>query len=146
MADRRASLLTDHADALVAAMRQVREKRPWQTDAMVILPDHLHAIWTLPDGDANYPGRWRMIEALFTKHLRDRTDVNGAPWQSRYWEHTIRDEHDLAQHVAYVHYNPVKHGYVVRPVDWRWSTLHRYIRDGLVPADWAAASDLNVEE
>ena len=144
--NRRASLLVDHAELLIAAIRRVRDLHPWQTDAMVVLPDHLHAIWTLPDGDANYPVRWRMIKALFTKNLCDQTGTEGTPWQSRYWEHTIRDDHDLTQHVAYVHYNPVKHGHVARPVEWRWSTVHRYIRDGLVPADWAVTSELSVGE
>lgn len=141
--DRRTSLLIDHADALVAAIRRVRELHPWQTDALVILPDHLHAVWTLPEGDANYSNRWRMIKALFTKVLRERAHVDASPWQSRYWEHTIRDERDLEQHVAYVHSNPVKHGLASRPADWQWSTSHRYVRSGRVSEDWAVATDLD---
>lgn len=144
--DRRASLLIDHADALVAAIRRVRELHPWQTDALVILPDHLHAVWTLPEGDADYSARWRMIKALFTKALRERTHADVSVWQSRFWEHTIRDEHDLVQHVAYVHYNPVKHGHVLLPAQWEWSTIHRDIRAGLVPADWAAVPILEMDE
>lgn len=147
LADRRSSLLTDHADALLAAIRRVRDLHPWQTDALVILPDHVHAIWTLPDGDADYPSRWRMIKALFTRALRGCAEVDQAPWQSRYWEHTIRDDHDLAQHVAYVHYNPVKHGYVARPVEWQWSTIHRYVRDRQIAENWAVEpTDVNVPE
>ena len=146
LADRRASLLKDHADALLAAIRRIRDLHPWQTDAMVILSDHLHAIWTLPDSDTDYTSRWRMMKALFTRTLRDRAATDHTPWQSRYWEHTIRDERDLAQHVAYVHYNPVKHGHAARPVDWQWSTIHRYIRDGQLAEDWAVAPDLSVDE
>ena len=135
--DRRTSLLIDHADALVAAIRRVRELHPWQTDALVILPDHLHAVWTLPEGDADYSARWRMIKALFTKALRERTYADANAWQSRFWEHTIRDECDLANHIDYIHINPVKHGHVSRAADWPHSSIHRFIADGIVSSDWA---------
>jgi putative transposase len=142
--DRTRTTLTDHADALRAIVQEVRKQIPFTIDAMVILPEHLHAVWTLPEGDSNYVRRLRLMKARFTSHLlRDgemiAKDARGeyAVWQKRYWEHTIRDETDFEMHINYVHFNPVKHGYVKRASDWPHSSIHRYIRSGLVSADWA---------
>jgi REP-associated tyrosine transposase len=123
--------------------RSVRHKRPFAIDAIVVLPDHLHTIWTLPPGDADYSGRWRAIKAGFSKDLAG----HGVPlvrgrrgeydlWQRRFWEHTIRDEGDVARHVEYIHHNPVKHGFVTNPFDWRWSSIHSYARRGIIVAEW----------
>jgi putative transposase len=146
--DRRASTLVDHAPGLVDAVRAEQHRRPFTIVAMVLLPDHLHAIWTLPDGDADYSGRWRAIKSDFVRRLRlagdpVRRNARGevAVWQPRFWEHRIRDSLDLARHVDYIHFNPVKHGLVERASDWRWSSLHRYIRDGIHAPDWAAPAD-----
>jgi len=140
--DRRVSTLVDHIDALRDALRKTRLQRPFTIDAMVVLPEHLHAVWTLPPGDADYSGRWRMCKSLFTRHVaRCRMQPVGAGqsvWQSRFWEHVIRDDVDFARHVDYIHYNPVKHGLVTRTVDWPWSSFHRFVRHGLLPADWAS--------
>ena len=111
---------------------------------MVVLPEHLRAIWRLPPGDADYPTRWSLIKAGFSRQLGvgERIRQSRAAkrergiWQRRYWEHLIRDEADLARHVDYVHFNPVKHGWVARPVDWPYSTLHGYIDRGWVSRDW----------
>lgn len=148
--DRRSPLLVERIEDLRAAYHRVRCERPFTTDAIVVLPDHLHCIWTLPPGDADYAGRWKAIKARFTSACRragvalTRDDAGAYDlWQRRYWEHTIRDERDLEQHVAYVHSNPVKHGLASRPADWQWSTSHRYVRSGRVSEDWAVATDLD---
>jgi putative transposase len=116
----------------------------------VVLPDHLHAIMTLPDSDADFSGRWRRIKSLFTHRLvasgvaisrNDRGEF--ALWQRRFWEHTIRDEADFERCADYIHYNPVKHGHVASPADWPHSSLHRYVRGGILPADWGGAGEIN---
>lgn len=148
LADRRARLLTDHVDVLRDVVRRVRAARPFETVAMVVMPEHLHAVWTLPDEDDDYSGRWRAIKTGFTHGLRQagvslQPNARGecAVWQRRFWEHTVRDELDLAHHVDYIHYNPVKHGWVKQVKDWPWSSFHRYVRQGVLPGDWAAAPD-----
>ena len=148
--NRRATTLTTYIDVLRKAFRTARAERAFQTDAIVILPDHLHMLMTLPPDDENYPRRWQRIKTLFTQALRredlpiDVRDKTGrALWQRRYWEHTIRDATDFASHVDYIHYNPVRHGYTARAVDWPYSSLHRYIRAGVLPADWATDSSFS---
>jgi REP-associated tyrosine transposase len=144
LADRKSSTLTDHVGALRRAFRIARRERPFTLDAIVVLPDHLHAIWTLPPNDSDFSGRWKRIKASFTHRLvasgvpveRHR---NGeyALWQRRFWEHTIRDEIDFERHVDYVHFNPVKHHLVSRVRDWPYSSFKAFVRRGLLPADWA---------
>ena len=126
LADRRRELLTEHVDLLRAAFRQVRARHPFSIEAAVILPDHLHAIWTLPDGDADFATRWRLIKSGFSHALPggERISASRAAksergiWQRRYWEHTLRDEEDFARHLDYIHFNPVKHGHTLRVRDW----------------------------
>ncbi len=125
LADRRSRALTEHITLLREAFRRVRRERPFRTEAVVVLPDHLHAVWTLPRDDYDYPGRWRAIKSRFTHDVCTRgaplsSNVKGGYdlWQRRYWEHTRRDENDLQKHVDYVHYDPVKHGLVTRVADW----------------------------
>ncbi len=142
--NRSSDTLVQHVDLLRDAFRSVRTERPFTIDAIVILPEHLHTIWTLPEGDADYSGRWRAIKSRFAHALRTTgvsltRDNRGEYrlWQRRFWEHTIRDERDYAHHVAYCHWNPVKHGLVQRLADWPYSSFHRYVRLGLLPSDWA---------
>ena len=133
LAERRGNtLLVDHIDDLRKAIRDTRAERPFEIIAMVVLPEHIHAIWKLPEGDDDYPTRWRLLKGRFTHAIkgderqsksRQRRAERGI-WQRRYWEHTIRDEHDLKAHIDYIHYNPVKHGLCATPVDWSFSTLH----------------------
>jgi putative transposase len=143
LADRRSTALVAHIDVLRRSFRIARNERPYLLDAVVVLPDHLHAVMTLPEGDSDFPGRWRRIKALFSHGLASRLPVprnergEYAIWQRRFWEHTIRDEDDLTRHVDYVHINPVKHGCVRRVRDWPYSSFHRYVRRGLLPDDWA---------
>ena len=113
------------------AVRVVRQKRPFAIDAIVILPDHVHCIWTLPEDDADFMTRWRLIKTWFSKH----SDLKPI-WQQRYWEHVLRDERDFANHVDYIHYNPVKHGLVGKVIDWPYSSFHPYVRQGWCAADW----------
>ena len=135
--DRRSDLLVRHIDLLRDAFTAAMATRPFTLDAIVVLPDHMHTIWTLPPGDADYPGRWRAIKAYFTRHLRNDTGATyRSPWQSRYWEHTLQDETDFQRHVEYIHYNPVKHGYVAAAIDWPYSSFHRHVKSGHYSADW----------
>ncbi|WP_148864581.1 REP-associated tyrosine transposase [Marinobacter fonticola] len=144
LAQRDSDLLVRHVDDLRNAIYKVKAKHPFSLLAMVVLPEHLHAIWRLPHGDANYPLRWSLIKAGFSRRLekeerirKSRSDKRERGiWQRRYWEHQIRDEADLKRHVDYIHYNPVKHGWVNRPIDWRHSTLHGYVARGTIGMDW----------
>jgi putative transposase len=143
LADRRSSVLTDRVADLRAAITQVRRQHPFVVDAIVVLPDHLHVVMTLPDGDADFPTRWQLIKRRFTGAVAKAGHPiarhrNGelALWQRRFWEHTIRDEADFERHVDYIHFNPVKHGLVARVRDWPHSSFRRYVRRGILPADW----------
>jgi len=144
LAERSTDLLVRHIDDLREVMAKVKKAHPFALVAMVVLPEHLHAIWRLPAGDAHYPARWSLLKAGFSRRqekgerIRPSREVKRERgiWQRRYWEHQIRDEADLARHVDYIHFNPVKHGWVARPVDWPHSTLHGYIGRGLVSRDW----------
>ncbi len=144
LANRKSKILVDHIDLMRNAIRVARQERPFHIDAIVILPDHLHAIFTLPPDDSDFSGRWRRIKGHFSSALIDtsielkrRSNSSLALWQRRFWEHTIRDEGDYARHVDYIHFNPVKHALVQRVLDWPYSSFHRYVRDAILPEDWA---------
>jgi len=139
----------DNVARLRKAFSDEMVRRPFHIDAIVILPDHIHAIWTLPDDDADYSIRWRNIKRAFTLAIphQQRPEVVGsrqrkqeqAIWQRRFWEHRLRDEDDFNRHVDYIHYNPVKHGKVSLPVEWQESSIHRYIRNEVLSADWGGS-------
>jgi len=144
--DRHSDLLVREIDALREAVRQARLQHPFHIDAWVVLPDHMHCIWTLPDGDADFSKRWQMIKTSFSKSLpavervstaRARRGERGV-WQRRFWEHTIRDERDYAAHMDYVHFNPVKHGHAGTVADWPYSSFRRCVEHGLYPREWLA--------
>ena len=147
--DRTSDLLVAHIDALRDSVRKARARRPFDIVAWVVLPDHMHCLWTLPEGDADFPARWRNIKIGFVKSLpaiEDRTPVNRARgeraiWQRRYWEHTIRDERDFAAHMDYIHFNPVRHGLAGTPAKWPFSTFRRCVAAGFYPADWVGGAD-----
>lgn len=148
--ERKQRLLTDHVDLLREAFRKVHQKRPFHIDAIVVLPDHLHCVWTLPPDDPDFSTRWRLIKTAFVRGIptgerlsprRQRVGERGI-WQRRFWEHMIRDERDFATHLDYVHYNPVKHGHVQRVADWPHSSFHRYVHEGVYSLDWAAEPTL----
>lgn len=146
---RRQAVLTEPAfyQALKHSIRTVRQAHPFQIDAFVLLPDHLHFMWTLPQGDADYALRWNIIKRLVSQQTRQLLAENSSPsrskrselslWQRRFWEHQIRDAEDAERHVAYIHWNPVKHGYVKQVIDWPYSSFHQFVRRGIYPADWA---------
>ena len=146
LAIRSSTLLTDRIDVLGAAFRYAQVRHPFASEAVVVPPDHLHALWILPPGDEDYSTRWRLIKTEFSRAIpagENRTASREAKsergiWQWRYWEHLIRDEADFARHVDYIHYNPVKHGHAQRVVQWRHSSFHRYVRSGILPVDWGA--------
>lgn len=113
---------------------------------MVVLPEHLHCIWRLPEGDDNYPMRWRLFKSHFSRHIAKGENISDSRlrknergiWQRRYWEHQIRDDRDFQRHLDYIHYNPVKHGHVNKANDWPYSSFHRWVRLGVYTKDWAA--------
>jgi putative transposase len=149
LADRSQRLLVEHIDALRTAFRDIKNAYPFVLEAMVVLPEHLHCIWTLPVGDDNYPDRWRCIKAAFSRAVPDRGCRSKSEimkgergvWQRRYWEHTLRDEDDWRRHMDYIHYNPVKHRHVAQVVDWPYSTFHRYVDEGVYPKDWGGGKE-----
>jgi putative transposase len=128
------------------AFRVVMTNHPFRIEAFVILPDHLHTLWTLPAGDADFSIRWRLIKSYFSHRCHPPSQEQMSPsrqrkqekavWQRRFWEHQIRDEQDFIRHVEYIHYNPVKHGLVQAPVEWEHSSFQRYVKEGLYPANW----------
>jgi putative transposase len=121
---------------------------PFGVEAVCVLPDHLHTIWSLPEGDNDYPTRWRKLKGIFSREYRASGGSHGeanasrrrkrevAVWQRRYWEHRIRDADDFRRHVEYTHFNPVKHGYVTELADWPWSSFHAHVKKGWIEADW----------
>jgi putative transposase len=143
LVDRTSGALVDHIEHLRAAVRAVRQAHPFVIDAVVVLPDHLHLLMTLPDGDADFSNRLSLIKRRFTdavtragvRVLRHRNGER-ALWQRRFWEHTIRGESDFERHVDYIHFNPVKHALVTRVRDWPYSSFHDYVRRGVLPPDW----------
>jgi putative transposase len=142
---RNQTLLVDQINALRRAFAETRKKYPFEIAAMVVLPDHLHAIWSLPPEDADFSTRWRLIKTRFAKSLprqERRSAVRIARgergiWQRRFWEHLIRDDADYARHVEYCYINPVKHHLVRRVRDWPHSSFHRDVGRGPFPLDWA---------
>ena len=155
LADRQQDYLVRHVEALRVAVRQTKQRYPFEIVAMVVMPDHLHVVWTLPLGDADFSIRWAMIKSRFSRgvpaveHIRDSRvqKRERGIWQRRFWEHQIRDDADLQAHVDYIHYNPVKHGYVQRVADWPYSSFHRFVRQGWLPLDWAGSGAvLNLKE
>jgi putative transposase len=149
--DRHSYLLTEKIDLLREAFRYVRTRRPFTLDAIVVLPDHLHVIWTLPQGDTDYPTRWRLIKTVFSRanypaerrsKSREQKGERGI-WQRRYWEHTLRDERDFERHCDYIHFNPVKHGHVRATHQWPHSSFRRFVSLGVYPVDWASDEALD---
>jgi putative transposase len=139
-------------------IEEVRRSRPFEINAWVLLPDHLHCIWTLPEGDTDYSKRWGLIKAGFTKKavVGRALPANQNPsrlqhrewfvWQRRFWEHRIRDEKDFEAHCNYIHYNPVKHGHVSAPSEWTYSTFHKFVKEGAYSMDWGSGAPVIVPD
>ena len=152
---RRRKILTEPESrvALREVIDSVRQSSPFVIDAWVLLPEHLHCLWTLPPCDKGFAKRWRMIKAGFSKQVRElfhreewmnETKIRrreSTIWQRRYWEHQIRNEEDYRRHMDYLHYNPVKHGLVKRVIDWPYSTFHRYMQQGVYSGDWGGEAE-----
>jgi len=130
--DRKKSLLVEHADILKNCIDKTKSKYPFKQIAWVILPDHYHCIWKLPE-DGDYSLRWRQIKRNFSYQLTTET---GRVWQRRFWEHHIRDQNDLINHLNYIHINPVKHGLVTQTRDWPQSSFSAYVNKNYYPIDW----------
>ena len=154
----RRPVLTTEAvrSALRAAIHRARTTLPFEIEAWVLLPDHLHCIWTLPPGDGNFSARWAIIKRHVSRECGAM--VNASPdisrsrrneltfWQRRFWEHQIRDDDDLARHLDYIHWNPVKHGLVKSVQEWRYSTFHKYVARGVYPDDWGGGEIANADD
>lgn len=143
LADRSSDLLVREIDRLRRVYVGIQQRRPFETIAICILPDHLHAVWSLPSGDFDFARRWNLIKSNFSRGLpaasRSASKIGKREkgiWQRRYWEHAIRDEQDLARHIDYIHFNPVKHGLASRVSDWPHSSFHQYVKRGELPEDW----------
>lgn len=153
LAERKRTLLVDHVDLLGAVVQKVKATYRFHIAAIVSLPDHLHAVWTLSVGDCDYATRWMLIKAGFSRRIAEDERHNKSRiatgkrgiWRRRYWEHMIRDERDDVRHVDYVHYNPVKHGYVERVGAWPHSSFHRLVARGIYPLDWADVPESELE-
>jgi putative transposase len=132
--NRASDLLVREIGTLRRSWRDIVRRHPFETPAAVILPDHIHFLMALPEGDSDYSTRIRLIKSGFTKRLPESLKGHGRKgerkiWQQRFWEHAIRDEKDFEAHVNYIHHNPVKHGYVEDSDDWPHSTWHRFKRE-----------------
>lgn len=145
--------MTKARELLRSAWTNVQERFPFTNVATCLLPEHIHCIWTLPEGDANYSIRWKEIKRLFTRDYLEQIGPGEAKnpsrlargeaaiWQRRFWEHWIRNENDLRRHLDYLHFNPVKHGMVERVYDWPWSSFHRYVRMGYYEKEWGNGAE-----
>lgn len=152
-------LMNGHArEILHDAWVETRNRFPFETIAICLLPDHLHCIWRLPEGDADYSIRWKEIKRLFTRgYLAEigpgeersasrQKRHEAAIWQRRFWEHTICNDEDMEEHLDYIHYNPVKHGYVMRSADWVYSSFKRYVKEGIYDIGWAGGDEGRVQK
>jgi len=144
LADRKKTLLVDEFELLRDVINKLKKQHPFILDAMVVLPEHLHAILTLPTNDKGFSTRWMLIKSGFSRQLPKHEKINKSRerkgergiWQRRYWEHVIKNEDDFVRHVDYIHYNPVKHGYVKKAADWPYSTIHEFVKNNLLDENW----------
>jgi putative transposase len=146
-------LLVDHIKALREAFSYVKQRHPIKLDAYVILPEHLHCIWTLPPGDADFSIRWNLLKSHFSRTIakgerisqsREKRRERGI-WQRRFWEHMLRDQEDFNAHVDYIHNNPLKHGWVKQVVDWPHSSFHEYVSRGIYPKNWGSDGRFDIQ-
>ena len=154
LAERRNNrLLVEQVNLLREAFRYVKRCKPFTINAVVIMPEHLHCIWTLPVGDADFSGRWNLLKGYFSRNIPKTERISASRikrrergiWQRRFWAHLITDQQDFNAHCDYIHWNPVKHGYVERVVDWSYSSFHRYVAEGIYCADWGYLGNFPIE-
>ncbi|MBI5677728.1 MAG: transposase [Planctomycetes bacterium] len=138
------------------AFQHVIKRHIFRIRAFVLLPDHIHCIWSLPENDNNFSMRWRLIKGYFSRYCKSeykkfqstsrQNKGERGIWQRRFWEHQIRNEVDFIKHVEYIHFNPVKHGLVKSPIDWPYSSFHRYVKQGNYDSDWGVGAEINFDE
>lgn len=148
-------------DIMRDVVKQIQGSYPFRIEALVLLPEHLHCIWNLPEHDTNYSMRWGWIKKEFTKRAGNLVEKmvgtahptasrlkhgEGVIWQWRFWEHQIRDQKDYNAHVDYIHYNPVKHGLVSAPKDWKYSSFRRFVKEGVYDREWGAGCDMTFDD
>ncbi len=146
-------LLIENINLLRSAFRKVKERHPFSIEAIVILPDHLHCIWTLPKNDTDYSTRWNLLKGAFSRSLAKGESLSKSRvkrrergiWQRRFWEHMLRDENDFNRHLDYIHWNPVKHGYASNVVDWPHSSFHKYVKMDWYPENWGSQDKIDFE-
>ncbi len=145
-------LLIRHINELRQSFRYVKKRHPFRLDAVVILPDHLHCIWTLPVGDSGFSMRWNLLKGHLSRAVakgerisksRNKRRERGL-WQRRFWEHLLTDQTDFNQHIDYIHWNPVKHGRVKQVADWPYSSFHDYVARGIYPKNWCSDGEIDV--
>jgi putative transposase len=127
---------------LLEAIEDCRTSYPFVIAGWVLLPAHLHYLWYIDNGDTDFSRRWGIIKAQFTKVFRECGHREPSFWQKRFWEHCIRDDRDYENHLNYIHFNPVKHGYVTSPQDWQWTSFHSFVEKGIYPLDWGAGVEI----
>ena len=142
----------DNVSLLREAFKVVMKKHPFIIDAFILLPDHLHCIWSLPENDNDFSNRWRLIKSYFSRNCNKKykqkpSEVRKrkkeqAIWQRRFWEHLIRDDDDYKTHVEYIHYNPVKHNLAAAPIYWEYSSFHKYVQKGVYSKDWGVSEEI----
>lgn len=143
---------------LKESIQTIKQKYPFTIEAIVILPDHIHCVWKMNEKDVYYSKRWQFIKMYFSKQYKKEDQSTITPtssrffkrektiWQRRFWEHRIRNEKDLYQHFDYIHYNPVKHGYVNNPKDWEWSTFHKFVENGWYDSEWGMCEPKSISK
>ena len=145
-------LLVENIELLRMSFRYVKKRKPFYMNAAVILPDHLHCIWTLLPGDADFSIRWNMLKGRFSRNIEKGERISESRvkrrerglWQRRFWAHLIISEDDFNRHVDYIHWNPVKHGWVKRVVDWPHSSFHKFLEQGIYPSTWGHSFENNI--
>ncbi len=146
-------LLVEQIDSLRAAFRYVKKRKPFRMEAVVVMPDHLHCIWTLPEGDADFSIRWSLLKSHFSRAIPDGERISESRlkrrergiWQRRFWAHLLTSQEDFNAHCDYIHWNPVKHGYVERVADWPHSSFDRFVRLGVYSESWGHSGEFNIQ-
>jgi putative transposase len=141
-----------NVEILGDAFRYVIKKHPFNMIAHVILPDHLHVIWQLPEGDQDYSTRWRLIKSFVSRNWNNQKCASDITqliythrfWQNRFWEHTIRNQLDLDKHIDYIHFNPVKHKLVEDPLKWKYSSFGKFLDEGTYTDDWGKVEPADI--
>jgi putative transposase len=147
------SLLIDKIDSLRQAFRYVKQSHPFHVDAIVVMPDHLHTLWTLPEGDTDFSTRWNLLKGQFSRSIKKGERVSASRlskrergiWQRRFWAHLIIDQEDFNRHVDYIHWNPVKHGRAKQVADWPYSSFQHYVKLGVYPSAWGHAGEFDFD-